>query len=296
MYVWMMCNHSPLPDKYPMKSGFTLIEMSIVLVIIGLIVGGILTGQDLIKAAEQRATIAQIDKYKTAVNTFEAKFNGIPGDLNETQASNFGLFAMSTATTIGGPGAGDGNGLIEGGAANTTALNGEVVAFFRHLSDAGLIDGSYAATVTTTGTITTSGTLGAAITSGSGIDLLLPAAKMRRGNYIIPASANSINYFIISGMSGVNINVGGVVTGETNNLTPIEAYAIDTKIDDGLPGSGSVWAINGGSSVSTYATVSIPTPTGGAAGFTACIVNTVTPNTYNVQMNSPYCSLRLSLN
>ncbi|SRR5579884_155737 len=287
--------YPPFPDKHSTKSGFTLIEMSIVLVIIGLIVGGILTGQDLIRNAEIRATLSQVDKYKTAAIAFETKFGGLPGDLQETQASNLGLFAMSTATTIGGPGVGDGNGLIEGGAANTTALNGEVLAFFRHLSDAGLIDGSYAATGTTAGTITTSGTLGSAITSGSGVNLLLPAIKMGRGNFIIPASANSINYFVISGMSSVNINVGGIVTGEANNLTPTEAYAIDTKIDDGLPGSGSVWAINGVSSISTYATVSAPTPTGGATGFSACIVSTVIPNTYNVQANGQYCSLRLLL-
>ena len=49
-----------------MKRGFTLIELSIVLVIIGLIVGGILVGQDLINAAAIRAQIAQVEKYQTA--------------------------------------------------------------------------------------------------------------------------------------------------------------------------------------------------------------------------------------
>ncbi len=47
--------------------GFTLIELSIVLVIIGLIIGGVLVGKDLIKAAEIRATISQINKYNHAV-------------------------------------------------------------------------------------------------------------------------------------------------------------------------------------------------------------------------------------
>lgn len=44
------------------QSGFTLIELSIVLVIIGLIVGGVLVGRDLIKAAEVRAQVSQIEK------------------------------------------------------------------------------------------------------------------------------------------------------------------------------------------------------------------------------------------
>src|ERR1700691_4635745 len=111
------------------EKGFTLIELSIVLVIIGLIVGGILTGQDLIKAAEQRATLAQIEKYNTAVNTFRNKFGGIPGDLPAATATSFNLFAVGTGTppcsTAGAAGCQDGNGLVEGAASGSTSLEGE---------------------------------------------------------------------------------------------------------------------------------------------------------------------------
>ena len=68
-------------------SGFTLIELSIVLVIIGLIVGGVLVGQDLIRAAYIRAQISQIEKFNTAVNTFYGKYQALPGDMNATTAS-----------------------------------------------------------------------------------------------------------------------------------------------------------------------------------------------------------------
>src|SRR5688572_21710023 len=60
--------------------GFTLIELSIVLVIIGLLVGGVLVGRDLIKAAEIQKVISQAEQYKTVFYTFKNKYNCIPGD------------------------------------------------------------------------------------------------------------------------------------------------------------------------------------------------------------------------
>src|ERR1700743_3469732 len=93
--------------------GFPLIELSIVLVIIGLIVGGILVGQDMIKAAEVRAQISQIEKYNQAVNTFKAKFQAIPGDMGVSTATQFG-FTPGTGCT-GGLANRDSNGLLDGG-------------------------------------------------------------------------------------------------------------------------------------------------------------------------------------
>ena len=61
-------------------AGFTLIELSIVLVIIGLLIGAVFVGRDLIHAAEIRSTISQIEKTKTAVASFKSKYNCLPGD------------------------------------------------------------------------------------------------------------------------------------------------------------------------------------------------------------------------
>jgi prepilin-type N-terminal cleavage/methylation domain-containing protein len=66
--------------------GFTLIELSIVLVIIGLNVGGVLVGQNLIAAAAARATVTQIERYNTAADTFLSKYGNLPGDLTATAA------------------------------------------------------------------------------------------------------------------------------------------------------------------------------------------------------------------
>jgi len=65
-----------------MKSaGFSLLELSIVLVIIGLIAGGIVAGSSMIRAAELRAVLTELTQYQTATNTFRDKYLGLPGDL-----------------------------------------------------------------------------------------------------------------------------------------------------------------------------------------------------------------------
>ena len=88
------------------RMGFTLIELSIVLVIICLIIGGILVGRDLIEASKIRATVSQYEKFGSAVNAFRLKYNGIPGDLLDADA--FGFPPITP-----GPGIQHGNGLIE---------------------------------------------------------------------------------------------------------------------------------------------------------------------------------------
>ncbi len=105
--------------KLSTSRGFTLIELSIVLVIIGLIVGGVLVGQSLIVAAGMRAQISQIEKYNTAANTFRGKYGYLPGDIKDPDASRFGFSARG-----GWPGEGDGNGIIEGVNSNNQNQNG----------------------------------------------------------------------------------------------------------------------------------------------------------------------------
>src|ERR1044071_4467321 len=69
--------------------GFTLIELSIVLVIIGLIVGGVLTGKTLIDGAKKKQMHRKFEEIATAYNTFRTKYNCLPGDC--ARASTFGL-------------------------------------------------------------------------------------------------------------------------------------------------------------------------------------------------------------
>ena len=100
----------PLVYRGAMRRGFTLVEMSIVLVIIGLIIGGVLVGRDLIQASTIRSQISQIEKYQTAVKTFRNKYDGLPGDLFYTQASAFGFFMTGCDGSVGNR---NGDGILE---------------------------------------------------------------------------------------------------------------------------------------------------------------------------------------
>ncbi len=99
--------------------GFTLIELSIVIVIIGLIIGGVLFGRDLIKAAEIRSQIQQIEQIETEINTFKLKYNCLPGDC-ATATDFFGTSFEGNIIYNG-----NGNGAINAQYVNGSALNQE---------------------------------------------------------------------------------------------------------------------------------------------------------------------------
>jgi prepilin-type N-terminal cleavage/methylation domain-containing protein len=233
------------------RSGFTLLEISIVLVIIGLLVGGILTGRDLIKAAELSATISQIQKYNTGVNTFRLKYGYLPGDIPDPQASSFGFQARGTLA-----GQGDSNGFIEGYGSNVFGTDcgfyegtGEDAVFWVDLSTAGLIDGGF-------NTASSHTLLAATLTATStpSLSAYFPAAKLGQGNYVYvwaggyaDSSAGNCNkgdgnnYFGLSPFSSITTN--GEPYATATSLSVQQAYSIDKKIDDGLPQSGNVMAM-----------------------------------------------------
>jgi prepilin-type N-terminal cleavage/methylation domain-containing protein len=224
----------------PKQRGFTLIEMSIVLVIIGLIVGGILVGQDLIRAAAVRAQVSQIEQFNTAANTFRSKYGGLPGDLNSAAASQFGFLARGSLE-----GQGDGNGTIEGIKGDGSNIpggwfegEGETAVFWRDLSTANLISGNYQGLDTFT--------TGYAITATTSVTInqWFPAAKIVANSVYVWSggfgSGDGLNYFGISNVSSIPFNS---IPLSTPGLTVRDAFNIDTKMDDGLPQTGNVKAL-----------------------------------------------------
>ena len=116
--------------------GFTLIEIAIVLVIIGLLLGGVLKGQELITGARVRNLISQQDGIKAAFFGFQDRYRGLPGDYASASTN----INCGTTTTCSN---GNGNGRIEQGAAPVAAsVVNEQTLVWNHLTQAGFLNGS----------------------------------------------------------------------------------------------------------------------------------------------------------
>ncbi|UCH48115.1 MAG: prepilin-type N-terminal cleavage/methylation domain-containing protein [Betaproteobacteria bacterium] len=112
------------------QSGFTLIEIAIVLVIIGLLLGGVLKGEELITSARVRNLISQQDGVKAAFFGFQDRYGALPGDYPGAFANIAGI-----STAACGSGVGNGNGRIEAG--------DEARLAWEHLSKSGFITGRF---------------------------------------------------------------------------------------------------------------------------------------------------------
>ena len=109
-----------------MKRGFTLVELSIVLVIIGLLIGGILVAQSMIDTARVSSTVSKLSQFDTAIANFQTKYNSLPGDYA-------GLGCVQVNRNVCG------NGIIEDSfSSNPTDLfDGEIANFWPQLQAGG---------------------------------------------------------------------------------------------------------------------------------------------------------------
>jgi prepilin-type N-terminal cleavage/methylation domain-containing protein len=195
-------------------SGFTLIEIAIVLVIIGLLLGGVLKGQELITGARVRNLISQQDGIKAAFFGFQDRFRALPGDY-ATASTNINNVSLN----------GNGNGRIEPNAAAPAFTHEEILAW-NHLTAAGFLNGSF--------------------TTASG-DALATDTNNPKNPYSVYIQ---IIYDQVYG-TGTPPFKHNLKTG---NQVPVEIIAeVDRKIDDGLPFAGgfqySVYVPNGGTAL-----------------------------------------------
>jgi prepilin-type N-terminal cleavage/methylation domain-containing protein len=223
------------------RRAFSLIELSIVLIIIGLLIAGITGGASLIKSASLRAAMGEARGYNVAVNSFYVQYDSLPGD-------SATVIAVTTASaTAVSSAAGDANGRIEwvdGKAANVTEGQNAWAA----LKNAGIID------TVLTYNIPQSTTPFATFLPGTGAGGVIaqvagtnyPNSKIKSSGWIFDwITANSQNVAILTGgpiaaTTAVASTAAAAVP--VGSITPSDGLSIDTKMDDGLPAAGKVRA------------------------------------------------------
>jgi prepilin-type N-terminal cleavage/methylation domain-containing protein len=232
-------------------NGFSLVELSVVLVILGLLTGGILTGQSLIRAAELRSIPAEFQEYEAAIKTFEGKYFALPGDMNN--ATQFWGSASGVSCSMGESTAGNGTETCNGNGDGSVTYGGstdeyvEMFMFWQHLANAGLVNGQY---------------------TGRSDGIHHEHAVIRTN---VPASKFPNAGWSILGDMVINTGTAGdpnpVAYGATYKyplyfgaqhsdyelhepiLRPEEAWNIDKKMDDGVASTGRVvmdrWFLSG---------------------------------------------------
>lgn len=192
--------------------GFTLIELAIVLVIIGLLLGGVLKGQELINSAKVKNMATDFKNIQVYIYGYQDKFKALPGDDAAAVAHVNGTLATTPGTV--------GNAIIEG-AWNSETTTDESYLFWQHVRLAGLATGS---TVATT-----------------------PATYVPRN-----ADSGRIGVQSVSGFTAVNVSpaVAGGITGAyvicSDAILGKFAKQLDTTLDDGVGDTGSMRVVVNG--------------------------------------------------
>ena len=248
------------------QRGFTLVELSIVLVVVGLLIGGVIAGRTVYKSTQLQSVIADVDAYKKAALLFKEKYNALPGDITnatdlwgtDTSCAYDATATTTTTATCNG----NGDGFIAGvtyGPAVIDYINGEsgdstkfqmaeATRLWQHLANAGFIPGQYSGA-------------GYTVSSNywwkSGINI--PKSKINEGGYSMfyvlknynqydySSYAADYNHVILFGGTAVrdpvtntSLNGGRLVSNNYPILSPIDALAIDKKADDGYASTGKI--------------------------------------------------------
>lgn len=206
------------------QRGFTLIELSIVLVLIGLIIGGVLKGQEMINSTRLKMTVNQADAVKAAVNVFQDKYIQLPGDYDEA--------TVYIGTQAGSDG--DGDGLINdaaggaGVASITAADNVESSRAWEQMQVAQILG-----QVDLNDTTDTDDNFLPAKVDGTSWQLIFGTIDGRTAHWLRLEQSD------------------GAGAAATNVITSLQAAEIDRKYDDTQPDTGSIRADDGATPAAT---------------------------------------------
>lgn len=225
------------------RSGFTLVELSIVLVIIGLLIGGILAAQSMISTAKINAQVRQIGQFDAMVLNFKTKFNYLPGDAPAFGGDGNGVIAMTSATVCGAT-----------CISRVSVFSCEMANFWVSIDPQQFPGSSVCAKPGMQPEI-------------SGATKNVPESKLGKPNSYILASAlaisndtdasvtNPANYYAIldSSQAKAIVDAGWYYYASTTNansaVRPVDLLALDAKMDDGVANTGNVISGSIGSQV-----------------------------------------------
>lgn len=171
------------------QRGFTLVEIAIVLVIIGLLLGGVLKGQEMIENARIKSVVSDMNGVSTAFNSYVDRYRAIPGDEVAATLTGRGWAGTAASTTA--------NGVLQIAQNATFTNTGEQAAMWRSLRAAGLTSGDPAAPSTVAG-LPRAGTGGAI---GVGVN-----------NYGLAGPTVCINNLTTKQAAGIDNAIDGTVT------------------------------------------------------------------------------------
>lgn len=244
------------------KKGFTLVELSIVLVIIGLLIGGILVAQSLIDSARIQKFVRTLDQIDAAVMLFDSKYRKLPGDSPHHSE------------------AGDGDGRIEnsqvnsGGQLSFGSFNYEIANFWRHLQQDGFLKNEY------------SEFSNDASVTGLVPKVHYPTINLGEEGAIIvqyddrhAATTDNFKQFYYICKFAQTLGDDDILSTRSGFIKPVDAFAIDKKIDDGIA-NGNNWHENSPKKIFAWG--------GESAGCT-------TGASYNLNSDANACCLRIRL-
>jgi hypothetical protein len=268
------------------RHALRLIDIVIVLVILGLLSGGLLIGGELIKLARIRSQISQIAKLDEAIAIFYEKYGGLPGDLLAISAERAGM-----SYGDGTPAHSDGDGKISPcNLGWQWSLGCETALFWSQLSAEGLISGNYSAN---------NRLVDNRLLKGANLIPYMPVSPINENAYITVWSTDPAqpspqpqlpygNYYEITRINGITI---GNFVDDSRALTPLQARAIDEKMDDGSPRTGRV-VVNGEANWPYDAWGTFAKP-----GERNCVLPDHTYNSYEyMRANRALCHLAIAFN